>query len=64
MREALYNKSMSNSKVISADENSKEFLLELERRVKLAKNSKNRIPLSIAKKDILEKYRELAGAKV
>ncbi len=57
-------KSMSNSKVISVNENSPEFLLELERRIKLAKNPKNRIPLSIAKKDILKKYQELAGAKV
>lgn len=59
-----YNKSMSDSKVINVDESSQEFLLELERRVKLAKNPKNRIPLSQAKKDILKKYQELAGAKV
>ena len=55
---------MSNSKVINVDENSLEFLLELEQRIKLAKNPKNRIPLSQAKKDILKKYQELAGAKV
>ncbi len=55
---------MSNSKVINVNENSPEFLFELERRIKLAKNPKNRIPLSIAKKDILKKYQELAGAKV
>lgn len=55
---------MNNSRVINVDENSPEFLLELERRIKLAKNPKNRIPPSIAKKDILKKYRELAGAKV
>jgi|HubBroStandDraft_4_1064222.scaffolds.fasta_scaffold1061678_2 hypothetical protein len=55
---------MSNSKVINVDENSQEFLLELERRVKLAKNPKNLIPLSQAKQDILKKYRKLAGAKV
>lgn len=55
---------MNSSKVINVDENSQEFLLELERRIKLAKNPKNRIPLSQAKKDILKKYQELAGAKV
>lgn len=59
-----YNKSMNSSKVINVDESSPEFLIELERRIKLAKNPKNRIPLSIAKKDILKKYQELAGAKV
>lgn len=59
-----YNKSMSNSKVINVDENSQEFQRELERRIRLAKNPKNRIPLSQAKKDILKKYQELAGAKV
>lgn len=59
-----YNKTMNRSKVINVDESSKEFQLELERRIKLAKNPKNRIPLSKAKKDILKKYRELAGAKV
>jgi hypothetical protein len=57
-------KGMSSSKVINVDENSQEFLLELERRINLAKNPKNRIPLSRAKKDILKKYQELAGAKV
>ncbi len=55
---------MKRSKVINVDENSPEFLLELERRIKLAKNPKNRIPLSKAKQDILKKYQELAGAKV
>ena len=52
---------MSNSKVISVDEDSQEFQLELKRRIKLAKN---RIPLNQAKKDILKRYQELAGAKV
>lgn len=55
---------MNNSKVINVDDNSPEFLVELERRIKLAKNPKNRIPLSIARKDILKKYQELTGAKV
>jgi hypothetical protein len=55
---------MNKSKVINVDENSPEFLLELDRRIKLAKNTKNRIPLTIAKKDILKKYQKLAGAKV
>lgn len=58
-----YNKVMK-SKVINVNQSSPEFLLDLERRIKLAKNPKNRIPLSQAKKDILKKYRELAGAKV
>ena len=53
-----------NSRVINVNENSPEFLHELERRIKLAKNPKNRIPLSTAKKDILKKYQELAGEKV
>jgi hypothetical protein len=55
---------MNKSKVINVDENSQEFQLELGRRIKLAKNPKNRIPLVQAKKDILKKYQELAGAKV
>ena len=55
---------MNNSKVISVDDSSPEFLVELNRRIKLAKNPKNRIPLSIARKDILKKYHELAGAIV
>jgi hypothetical protein len=55
---------MNKSKFINVDENSPEFLLELDRRIKLAKNTKNRIPLTIAKKDILKKYQKLAGAKV
>ena len=64
MSDMYYNKSMKNSRVINVNENSPEFLIELERRIKLAKNPKNRISLSIAKKDILKKYQELAGAKV
>ncbi len=55
---------MNNSKVINVNDNSPEFLAELERRIRLAKNPKNRIPLSVAKKDILKKYQELAGAKI
>lgn len=55
---------MNTSKVINVDENSQEFQLELKRRIKLAKNPKNRIPLSQAKKDILKKYQELASVKV
>ncbi len=64
MSDMLYNICMNSSKVINVNENSPEFLLELERRIKLARNPKNRIPLSIAKKDILKRYQELAGAKV
>jgi plasmid stabilization system protein ParE len=60
---AWYNKSMNSSKVINVDENSPEFLLDLERRIKLAKNPKNRIPLSIAKKDILKNIRSLRVQK-
>ena len=56
MRQMRYDKSMNRSKVINVDENSQEFQLELERRIKLAKNPKNRIPLSVAKNDILKKY--------
>ncbi len=55
---------MNSRKVINVDETSPEFLIDLERRIKHAKNPKNRIPLSIAKKDILKKYQELAGAKI
>jgi hypothetical protein len=58
------NKIMSDSKVINVDKNSQEFQRELDRRIKLAKNPKNRIPLSQARKDILKKYQELSGAKV
>lgn len=47
---------MFTSKVINVDENSAVFLLDLERRIKLAKNPKNRIPLELAKKNIVEKY--------
>jgi hypothetical protein len=64
MSNKWYNKAMNSNKVINVDENSPEFLIDLERRIKLAKNPKNRIPLSIAKKDILKKYQELSGAKV
>jgi len=64
MDDTWYNKDMNSSKIINVDENSPEFLVELERRIKLAKNPKNRISLSQAKKDILKKYQELAGAKV
>lgn len=55
---------MNSSKVINADENSRVFLLDLERRIKLAKDPKNRTLINQAKKDILKKYRELASAKV
>ncbi|MEI6237853.1 MAG: hypothetical protein WCP03_04625 [Candidatus Saccharibacteria bacterium] len=55
---------MSDSNVINVDENSQEFLFELNRRIKLAKNPKSRIPLSQVKKDILKKYQELAVTKV
>ena len=55
---------MKSSKVINVDENSREFQTELSRRIKLAKNPQNRIPLSQAKKDILKKYQKLASAKV
>jgi len=64
MGDMRYNKSMNRSKVINVNENSQEFRLELERRIKLAKNPKNRIPLSQAKKDTLRKYQVLAVAKV
>ncbi len=53
---------MSN-KAINVDEDSKEFQLELERRIKLAKNPKNRISISQSKKDIPKKYSEIASVK-
>jgi hypothetical protein len=43
---------MVSRKVINIDETSPEFVVDLERRIKLAKNPKNRIPLHIAKKNI------------
>ncbi len=49
---------MLNAKVIDVDEDNLEFLDELKRRLNLAKNPKNRISLSIAKKDILKKYQK------
>jgi len=45
--------------LINMDENNQEFLVELERRIKLAKNPKNRIPLEQANKNIIEKYTKL-----
>ena len=47
------------TELINTDENSQEFLVELERRIKLAKNPKNRISLELAKKNIIEKYTKL-----
>lgn len=47
------------TELINMDENSLEFLFELERRIKLAKNPKNRIPLEQANKNIIEKYTKL-----
>lgn len=55
---------MNSSKVINVDEQSPEFLRDLERRITRARNPENRIPLIQAKKDILKKYQELASAKV
>ena len=50
---------MAVTELINMDENSQEFLVELERRIKLAKNPKNRIPLEQAKKNSIEKYTKL-----
>ena len=55
---------MDASKVINVNENSAEFRKELAQRLKVAKNPLNRIPISQARKNILRKYQELAGAKV
>jgi tRNA splicing endonuclease len=55
---------MKTSKVINVDEHSAQFLKDLARRVRVAKNIKNRIPLATAKRNILAKYRELANAKI
>jgi hypothetical protein len=52
------------NKVINVDETSAEFLKDLERRISIAENPKNRIPLATAKKNILAKYRELTNAKI
>jgi hypothetical protein len=55
---------MNKSNVINVDENSREFRVELTRRIKLAKNPQNRLSLDQAKKDILKKYHKLASAIV
>jgi tRNA splicing endonuclease len=55
---------MKTNKVINVDENSPQFLKDLARRIRVAKNIKNRVPLAVAKKNILTKYRELANAKI
>jgi hypothetical protein len=52
---------MNSRKVINVEEASLEFLLNLERCIKLAKN---RIPLHIAKKDILKKYQDIADTEI
>lgn len=54
-----YSIGMAVTVLINMDENSQEFLVELERRIKLAKNPKNRIPLEQANKNIIEKYTKL-----
>ena len=55
---------MKNSKVINVDENSPAFLANLKRRLKLAKNPKNRISLDKSKQSITAKYHKLANVKV
>ena len=54
---------MTYSSAINVNENSKDFQLELERRIKFAKNSKNRILLNQAKINIFRKYWKFAGSK-
>jgi hypothetical protein len=55
---------MNKSNVTSVNENSPEFIADLQRRVAIAKNPKNRIQLSKSKKNILQKYRKLTRAAV
>ena len=64
LRRVRYNRRMNKSNVTSVNENSPEFIADLQRRVAIAKNPKNRIQLSKSKKNILQKYRKLTRAAV
>ncbi len=64
LQRVRYNRRMNKSNVISVNENSPEFIADLQRRVAIAKNPKNRIQLRKSKKNILQKYRKLTRAAV
>ena len=64
LQRVRYNRRMNKSNVTSINENSPEFIADLQRRVAIAKNPKNRIQLSKSKKNILQKYRKLTRAAV
>ena len=64
LQRVRYNRRMNKSNVTSINENSPEFIADLQRRVAIAKNPKNRIQLDKSKKNILQKYRKLVRAAV
>ena len=64
LRRVRYNRRMNKSNVTSVNENGPEFIADLQRRVAIAKNPKNRIQLDKSKKNILQKYRKLTRAAV
>lgn len=64
LRRVRYNRRMNKSNVTSVNENGPEFIADLQRRVAIAKNPKNRIQLDKSKKNILQKYRKLVRAAV
>ena len=64
LQRVRYNRRMNKSNVTSINENSPEFIADLQRRVAIAKNPKNRIQLRKSKKNILQKYRKLIRAAV
>lgn len=64
LQRVRYNRRMNKSNVTSINENSPEFIADLQCRVAIAKNPKNRIQLSKSKKNILHKYRKLICAAV
>ena len=55
---------MNRNNVVNVNENSPEFITDLKRRVVIAKDPKNRIQLDKAKKNVLQKYRNLVRATV
>ena len=64
LQRVRYNRRMNKSNVTSINENSPEFIADLQRRITIAKNPKNRIQLDKSKKNILQKYRKLVRAAV
>ena len=53
LQRVRYNRRMNKSNVTSVNENSPEFIADLQRRVAIAKNPKNRIQLSKSKKKVI-----------